>query len=65
MMSDITIDVKVDGKVTKTIPVNRRGEDNPFSSGSIGYHTNDSIDVDGKGHTLNFLMVQKGSKGKF
>jgi hypothetical protein len=64
-MANIELDVKVDGKVAKSISVGQRGEDNPFSSGSIGYHTNDTIDLNGNGHTLNVLMVQKGTKGKY
>lgn len=64
-MAKITIDIKEGSRVLKSINLSERDAKNPFSTGSIGYNTTDTIDIDGKSHTLNVLMIQKGSKGSY
>ena len=61
----LQIDVKKDGKVIATVDVDTRGKDNPFSSGSIGYHGNGKIAIDDKIHQANVLFTQVGTKGKY
>ena len=61
----LQIDVKKDGKVIASIPLTTRGKQNPFSSGSIGFHGNGKIAIDDAVHQANFLLTQVGTKGKY
>ncbi len=47
-----------DGKVIGIFDFDRRGKDNPFSSGSRGYHANGKMTIDGKRHQVNLLLVE-------
>jgi len=59
------IDIKKDGKVIATLNLDVRGKDNPFSTGSIGYHGNGKVAINDKIHQANVLFTQVGTKGKY
>lgn len=61
----MVIDIKKDGKVVASLDVDTRGKENPFSTGSIGYHGNGKITINGKEHQANVLFTQIGTKGKY
>lgn len=61
----VSIDVKVDGKVTESIDLDTRGKKNPFSTGSIGFHGNGKVAVGDKVHQANFLLTEVGTKGLY
>lgn len=47
-----------DGKVIGIFPFEKRGKDNPFSSGSTGYHANGKLLIGGKKHQVNLLLIE-------
>jgi len=50
------------GNEKGSLPLNRRGEDNPFSTGSLGYHGNGKLTFKGKRYQVNVIIVEIGSK---
>lgn len=61
----VSVDVKVDGKVVQTIDLDTRDASNPFRTGSIGYHKNEALSIEGKGYQANLMLIEKGTKGKY
>ena len=61
----MSIDVKKDGKVIASLDLDIRGKENPFSTGSIGFHGNGKIAINDKVHQANVLFTQVGTKGKY
>jgi len=45
-----------------SLPLNRRDENNPFSTGSLGYHGNGKLTFKGKRYQINVIIVEIGTK---
>lgn len=45
------------------IPLERRGPDNAFSTGAVGYYAGTNISVHDRPGRLNFSFTESGSKG--
>lgn len=58
------VTVKI-GEKEMVFVLNERGEKNPFSSGSVGFHGQGKMQVGEKVFQCNFLLVEVGSKGKY
>jgi hypothetical protein len=55
MQSQITDD---SGKVIGVFYFTKRGKDHPFESGRTGYHATGKIEIEGKKHQVNLLLVE-------
>ena len=47
-----------EGKIIGIFPFEKRGKDNPFSSGSRGYHATGKMMIGDKKHQVNLLLVE-------
>ena len=50
------------GDETAAIPLTKRGKDNPFRTGSTGYHGQGKAEFNGRNYQVNVLVVEIGSK---
>jgi len=61
----IQVDIKRNGKIVHTVTLDTRDKNNPFKTGSIGYHGSGKITIDGKEYQTGILLTQIGTKGKY
>jgi hypothetical protein len=54
-----------DGKALDMLSLERRGESNPFKSGSIGFYAGGKVLIDGVRYQVSCSIVEVGTKGKF
>lgn len=59
----VKVTIEVDGEEVARFSMDRKGPDNPFNSGSVGFYSGGKVSIDAYNHQLSMSLVQIGTKG--
>lgn len=61
--TEVTVTIEVNGRKVLSTTMDRKGPDNSFNSGAVGFYLGGKVSIEALSHQMSMNLVQVGTKG--